>query len=413
MLVRSYIPPLQDEISVEALFPSKFFDQARRQTFERDGIEFLSSVSASILSRPNIMSYPELVALAYWLRKTNLTNVRQQFLRSVQGNQFVVPRGVALHVAPSNVDSIFLYSWCLSLLAGNINIIRISRTLTDQMVILLSVLNTVLQDERWRSIRQTNVVITYEHDERVNGFFSSRADVRIIWGGDETIQTIRNVRAKPTTKDLTFADKVSYTAIDASAFLTLPEAEQRKIGKGFYNDTYWFDQKACSSPRILFLVGTPQECETASRGFWDLVKEEVKQHAMTDSASIAMTKLVFAFEAASRSDHISLRNIGRADAPSVISVDVDVIEQYRETCGGGFFFQCFVPDISAIVPHVRPNDQTLTYYGFDRERLTEFVQSLQGRGIDRIVPVGNALSFSTVWDGYVLLEELTKRVLLQ
>jgi len=32
------------------------------------------------------------------------------------------------------------------------------------------------------------------------------------------------------------------------------------------------------------------------------------------------------------------------------------------------------------------------------------------RGIDRIVPVGQALDFSPLWDGYVLFSELTRRV---
>jgi hypothetical protein len=35
---------------------------------------------------------------------------------------------------------------------------------------------------------------------------------------------------------------------------------------------------------------------------------------------------------------------------------------------------------------------------------------LQGRGIDRIVPFGDALSFGTLWDGYDLLAELTRTI---
>jgi hypothetical protein len=33
-----------------------------------------------------------------------------------------------------------------------------------------------------------------------------------------------------------------------------------------------------------------------------------------------------------------------------------------------------------------------------------------GEGIDRVVPLGRALEFNYVWDGYNLLDELSKKV---
>ena len=36
------------------------------------------------------------------------------------------PRGLVFHVPPANVDTIFVYSWALSALAGNSNVVRIS-----------------------------------------------------------------------------------------------------------------------------------------------------------------------------------------------------------------------------------------------------------------------------------------------
>jgi hypothetical protein len=59
---------------------------------------------------------------------------------------------------------------------------------------------------------------------------------------------------------------------------------------------------------------------------------------------------------------------------------------------------------------VTRKDQTLTAHGFTSEELTAFARSLHGRGIDRIVPFGEALSFGSLWDGYDLLAELTRTV---
>ena len=38
----------------------------------------------------------------------------------------VFPRGNVFHLPPANVDTIFVYSWAISALAGNHNVVRIS-----------------------------------------------------------------------------------------------------------------------------------------------------------------------------------------------------------------------------------------------------------------------------------------------
>jgi hypothetical protein len=81
-----------------------------------------------------------------------------------------------------------------------------------------------------------------------------------------------------------------------------------------------------------------------------------------------------------------------------------------EHCGGGLLFQFHTASLADIAPHVRRRHQTLTYFGFDPAELLALVQNLQGRGLDRVVPIGQALQFSSVWDGYDLLAEFTRTV---
>lgn len=52
--------------------------------------------------------------------------------------------------------------------------------------------------------------------------------------------------------------------------------------------------------------------------------------------------------------------------------------------------------------------QTLTYFGVSREELTSFVQQNRVRGIDRIVPVGEAMDIGLIWDGYDLIRTLSR-----
>ena len=60
--------------------------------------------------------------------------------------------------------------------------------------------------------------------------------------------------------------------------------------------------------------------------------------------------------------------------------------------GAGLFFEARVDALADLVAFVSRKDQTLTAHGFSGEELTAFARSLQGRGIDRIVQFGDALS---------------------
>jgi hypothetical protein len=60
--------------------------------------------------------------------------------------------------------------------------------------------------------------------------------------------------------------------------------------------------------------------------------------------------------------------------------------------------------------HVDRGDQTLSHFGFDPGEPSALAAELNGRGVDRIVPVGQALAFGRFWDGVDLLEEMVRRV---
>ena len=54
--------------------------------------------------------------------------------------------------------------------------------------------------------------------------------------------------------------------------------------------------------------------------------------------------------------------------------------------------------------------QTLTYFGLNKDILKNFILKNQLEGIDRIVPIGQALDISFFWDGYDLNRILSRVV---
>ena len=83
-----------------------------------------------------------------------------------------------------------------------------------------------------------------------------------------------------------------------------------------------------------------------------------------------------------------------------------------EFCGGGLLYQWHATALTDLAAHLSRVNQTLAVHGIPREQIRGLVQALAGRGIDRIVPIGQALDFGRYWDGYDLYAEFTRRVAL-
>ena len=219
MKIQRFLPDIRETPSVDAMFPGSFFEQRPLPAFTEKNIDFLNGVSQSLLSAGRKHGLPDIVALGYWLRKAHLSQITRQYLGTLDSSELPIPRGTAFHVAPSNVDVIFTYSWALSVLSGNLNIVRISQEQSQQMLTILDSIREVIGLSQWIDIAARNAVITYPHDDESNKYLSANADVRILWGGDNTINSFRALQVKSTVVDVAFADRKSVAVISAREFL--------------------------------------------------------------------------------------------------------------------------------------------------------------------------------------------------
>ena len=97
-------------------------------------------------------------------------------------------------------------------------------------------------------------------------------DLRIIWGGNQTINIIRKAKLPPRAIEMAFSDRHSLALINADEYL---KQDPEEFARGFYTDTYYTDKNACSSPRIVIWMG--QEIEKAKTIFWKSLQELVKK----------------------------------------------------------------------------------------------------------------------------------------
>ena len=81
--------------------------------------------------------------------------------------------------------------------------------------------------------------------------------------------------------------------------------------------------------------------------------------------------------------------------------------------GNGLFYEIEVQNIDQIAKQVKNTDQTLTYFGLDNSEISDLLSLISNRGLDRILPIGEALDFSVIWDGYDLIEAFTRKVVIR
>ncbi|MFC7104471.1 acyl-CoA reductase [Nonomuraea rubra] len=190
------------------------------------------------------------------------------------GEHVRVPRGLIFHVPPANVDTVFVYSWALSALMGNRNVVRLSHRSGTVAETILETLHEALADAD-PVIAATQRVISYGRSGTVTAALSAACDLRVVWGGDGAVREIRRHALAPHARDLTFPDRSSFAVVRAAAWLCAPRAARVTVAEGFVNDTYWFDQAACSSPRTVFWVGSEGDCDAARADFTDHVARVV------------------------------------------------------------------------------------------------------------------------------------------
>ncbi len=393
---------------IEFLFPNKeSFDTSKLEQlkpeppFSEETIAYLSALSVELNKDPNTKLYPDVATFAFFCRKANLYTLKK---KHVNENSVRLGRGIVFHIAPSNVPVNFAYSLLAGLLSGNVNIVRIPSKNYDQVKIICKAIQTIGEDVRFKPFSNRIVLVKYDRSSTATALFSSLCDARVIWGGDETIHQVRQNRIPPRAFDMTFSDRYSICAINANEYIK--EEKPQNVAVAFFNDTYLFDQNACTSPHLIIWLGKKGNIENAKKVFWENLYKIVKRNYQLQPSS-AVNKLLSFY-----SQSIEMDGVKKEESEDNLLWRVELknlskeIQKFR--CNSGYFSEYSATSILEITNIIDQKYQTLSYYGFDRNELVEFITKNKLKGIDRVVPIGKTSDFSLLWDGYELISSLSR-----
>lgn len=362
-------------------------------------VDFLNSLSKELMTDKQSRVFPDVVTLGFWLRKSSILLLKDRFIR----NDNSVGRGVAFHIAPSNVPVNYAYSLFTGLICGNANIVRIPSKDFPQVSVINKAINKVLSEEKYEKLRPYITLVRYERDKKINDYFSSICDVRIIWGGDDTIAELRKSAIAPRAKEITFADRYSLAVIDADAYLR--EGNMERLALDFYNDTYLSDQNACTSPRVVVWLG--QRVSEARELFWKELFRLVESKYRFQTIQ-GVDKLSQLYISATQYGQVSREN-GYNNLLYRVKVDKLSSELMKYRGNSGYFYEYSCHDITELKDLCNDTHcQTICLVG-DNSIVKPLID-LGVKGIDRVVPVGHTMDFDLLWDGYNLVEELTRKI---
>lgn len=403
---------LKESNEFKYIFPKKkdlefnnFINDTALVPFSDEVIAFLNDLSKKLYKDTRTKNYPDVSTFAFFIRKSNLYSLKNEYFSSDVNR---LGRGIVFHIAPSNVPINFAYSLVASLLAGNLNIVRVPSKTFEQVKIVTAAIVELSKLKVYKDVYNKIILVKYPRNDSATSFFSKICDVRVIWGGDDTIRHVRKCEIPPRSFDLTFSDRYSICIINADKYIG--EQYPEKIALNFYNDTYLFDQNACTAPHLIIWLGDKKNVNEAKYIFWKNLHNIASTRYEIQSV-IAVDKLTALYNQA-----INNHKIKKIESEDnlILRVEIDElpknIDEFR--CTSGYFNEFHASNISEICPIIDKKYQTIAYYGISKKELITLINS-GSKGIDRFVKIGKTTDFSLTWDGYNLINTLSRVIVIQ
>jgi hypothetical protein len=353
--------------------------------FSQEALVFIDDLSKTL--REGTKGFPSLLSLGFWLRSANIVSKAE----TATGRS---PLGVVFHVVPSNVPTVGVFSWLLALLMGNPSVIRLSSQASEEQAELLRVVLGVIASPQHAAIRSRTRFIRYEHQESFTRWFSDRCALRVVWGGDSSVESIRKVPLNAQAQEVAFPDRRSLLLVDSAWLEQIAPAERQHTYERLSTDLTTFAQLACSSPTLLVWVGPPSStlrAELLNRVF----------QGFSGSASYSVNRYLNA-------------QLNAALVPDVdfeffkgVSVSRFAAPVHLPFVGFGMLSEWVVGDLTTFA-NEHWNIQTLVFVGEQKASLRSSLHRSTSR-VDRIVSPGQALGFDWVWDGLDLLSLFSRQ----
>jgi hypothetical protein len=345
--------------------------------------------------------------IANWCRKPNLEKIlKTSFGNSGYLDRFLpgeantlhayraFPRGVAVHWMAGNVPTLGFLSMIMGVLTKNANLIKVSSSSNKMLSDLLATLSSAQSTgpHNGKDLTRSIAVVRFDRSRvDIAESLSKIADVRIIWGSDESVDAIRKLPSKTEAIDIVFPNKTSLMVI---ASKILENTELQVLTRRIATDVSVFEQKACASPHTIFV-------ETESDQVMEVFAEELKNQLLNSLRSLPKTvpaekevSRVLKLRAQYDMFHRAWYSSG-----TEFTILCDDLFQLGPAIGNRTLFLRKIDNLEKIADLITPKVQSVGIIA-DNEQ-TERLACIYGeKGVQRFAKLGTMTHFEIPWDGH-------------
>lgn len=424
---RTFVEAYQDysKGSTAYKLSSVITDIKEKQSYVRDLsvdalIEFLDAVAQSWLNRASpiqqMLSRDGLNFLIYWFRQNHTRQLIEASLRApasvlddfcdnhYTGHALIArPRGLVAHWLAGNVPLLGMLSLVQGILTKNANVLKASSQNAWMLPLLLDSMKEINTDSvQGNLLVQSIAVVYFDREEKaLQSLLSENSQVRIAWGGRNSVEAVMNLPKHYGTEDIIFGPKTSFMAIGKECLGSQDNAS--KIAKRAVQDIVAFDQQGCNAPHTVFI-----EKGACVDGylFSQLLAKELQVFCKENPTADISPEDVFNIE--SHRVEYAMRGavFHGQDLKWTVVFSADDTG-LAEPCFNRTVFVREIKALEDLSAYCSHHTQSVGV-AVAHERKAGLAKQLMSHGIDRMPDVGTMSLYEMPWDGMFVMDRLVR-----
>ncbi len=325
------------------------------------------------------------------------------------------PLGTVLHWPAANVPIQPFLSLTSGLLSGNRNIVRVPTDLVEFVDAVLALAPPKIQAVLDRVLF---VGFPYERREFAEEC-AKRSDAAMVWGGGEAVASVRGLPFPHWTRIEVFGPRNSAAMVLLDAATLAAPSELTRLCRRIAREVWQFDQRACSSPLVLYLqvaddvplAGPERELAVVQRIFVNALKaafsEEESAHprwalSARESVDIAVARTNWLLNEPTAKAVLS-------SGPAWSILYGGNADRIPELSNGKILHIVGSSNLETIAERLDGNAQTIGTWIRDSALEARVARRAIARGIDRVVRLGLMHVFNTPWDGREIVRPFCRK----
>jgi hypothetical protein len=379
------------------------------------------------LATPAFADFEGIAFLATWLKRKSLEAMVHASLGGRDGalDGFVVdgsrklraaPRGLVAQWIAGNIPTLAIFSFVLSALVKNVNLVRVPKESLGVVRRMLAALaETRVTDSAGNSFSGSDLLEGASffyfpgEDRALHAALSLRADARVVWGGQETLATVLALPRHEHCEDIVFGPKFSLGVVDAAgrARVTHGGDDGTALVRSLVRDVLLFDQAACSSPHILYVEGSIEDARAFGRAVGAELAKQTKRspkRVIAEGTAAAILRLRTDYALAEERDVIASNTV---DYTVLVDADGPILSEGVQS---RTVFVRAVARLLDVVSIVTPQVQTVGLLVEDVELAATLAEGLAQKGVSRLVRFGLMNVYDQPWDGLFACDRFVRWV---